>query len=162
MREHAQPAFFRLLAAAALACLGCSDATGSPQGGQYLLASDGGSSAATGDGGPSWQDLYTSYFGPTASTSCGGSACHGTGGAGSGFWTCGASATTCWEGITTFYVPKGGATDGTTTGLYMSLRKDGCTAAATSCNMPLTSAFVFSAADLARITAWIQAGAPYN
>ncbi|MDP9036138.1 MAG: hypothetical protein M3O50_15155 [Myxococcota bacterium] len=162
MGERKRASCFPLLATAALMMLGCGDATGVIQGGQSLTASDAQSTATSGDAGPSWNDLYTTYFGPTGSATCSGASCHQKGGAAEGFWACGSTASECWNGITVSVVPKGGATDATTTQLYTALRTPSCTAMAATCNMPLLNAFVFQAADLAKVVAWIQAGAPNN
>src|SRR5579872_3303391 len=78
---------------------GC-DATGNVQGGEALIADP---CAAT-QGGHTWTDLYTCYFGPTGKASCSGkSGCHGitnsSAAAISGF-VCGASKDDCWFGMT--------------------------------------------------------------
>jgi hypothetical protein len=109
-RSHLLPAL------AALALLGC-DATGGPQGGQPLLEDP---CAAT-DGGHTWSDLYTCYFGPSGKASCSAlSACHGNFPQGSGGtlngavtsgYVCGSTKQECWYGMTHAY-DAGEADDG--------------------------------------------------
>jgi hypothetical protein len=63
-------------------------------------------------------------------------------------------------------VPDGGATDAKTTELYTVLCKaDTALCKATmhlACIMPQSCGYSFTSADLTRIEAWIQAGAPNN
>jgi hypothetical protein len=150
------------------ALCGCSDATGTVQGGEALLVDP---CAGTGGAAPhTWSALYACYFGPTGKASCSAQGiCHGsatqTGSQISGF-VCGTSSQECWQGMTQGMC-SGGAVppcpivqsgqDPTRTGLYMNLRKSDGTG-----NMPLNSGFTFTADDMARISAWIQEGAQNN
>jgi hypothetical protein len=60
--------------------------------------------------------------------------------------------------MTSSIVPSGGTTAPASTLLYGALRKSGGALS----QMPLKSSYVFQANDLARISAWIQQGAPDN
>ena len=164
---------------------GCSDASGQLVGGALVYdaatvdsAGGGGGGGVIGpcpnDGGMTrWQDLYACYF-----HSCGtggGLGCHNSisdeGATFSGF-VCGTSAATCFTGLTTSsngsapIVAPGGAADATSTPLWAALNKAGVVSTGLDNNMPLqspaTPAYVFQAADLASIRAWIQGGAPNN
>jgi hypothetical protein len=121
-----------------------------------------GSTAFDAAEGTGWSDLYRDYFGPTAVSSCSGTAgqCHGVGGVGTSAWTCGATVASCYQGITNpadDIVTVGDTTDDPTTStLYVALRKQ-C-GGGTMPKAPAT--FVFSASDMKRITDWIGAGAP--
>ena len=174
----------KMLTLTAIGLLGCSDATGSLQGGDSIFsapvveagapddASGGGSIAPSfcQDGGTNtgsgWKDLYACYFGPNGSVGpqgCGaGASCHDVGGAGAFYFTCPPTAPDpmmCWMGMMT--VATGGTSDPTMTLLYSALRKPN--PGNTLNNMPLSPAnIVFQQADLDRITKWIQLGAPYN
>jgi hypothetical protein len=120
------------------------------------------SDAGTGD---TWTSLYADYFGPTGKASCAGTGvCHGdttqAGYLGSNY-DCGHTAADCYTGITSAaagIVTAGQpVSDPTTTGLYVVLRK--CSGGVGS--MPKAPADVaFTTGDMARIGAWIQAGAP--
>jgi hypothetical protein len=118
-----------------------------------------------GHGGDRWQDLYHCYFGPTGVANCSlNGSCHVAGAGSAGIWTCGTTSAQCYAGMLSnpaMLVPDGGAHDATQTLLYMSLRKsDG---SASFLPMPMTPADVtFDTQDLARIDAWIMAGAPNN
>jgi hypothetical protein len=175
-----------LLAATAMASLGCSDASGGIQGGDPLfsvavvdagaLDDDSGSIASAscqdaGNTGSRWQDLYACYFGPTGvgaggcgSPGSGGLTCHGVGGAGTAFFTCPpmSDPTPCWTGM--MNVASGGTSDPTMTTLYNGLRKpEAIDMMMTINNMPLVpTSVVFQPADLERIKAWIKGGALNN
>jgi hypothetical protein len=128
-----------------------------------------GSNACSGDAnedagsGTTWGDLYRDFFGPTGKASCAGNgACHGdtsqAGYNGSGY-QCPGTAAECYAGITATtpgLVTPGPVGDPTTTGLYLILRK--CSGGGLMPKAPAT--VEFTAADMARIAAWIQAGAP--
>jgi hypothetical protein len=96
-----------LLALAAACTSGC-DATGGEQGGQALAPDP---CDAT-DGGHTWTDLYTCYFGPVGKANCSAQAgCHvsptSPATAYSGF-VCGATKEDCWFGMThPIYVLQG-------------------------------------------------------
>jgi hypothetical protein len=120
--------------------------------------------------GTRWQDLYASYFGTTGQASCSQKpgACHGVasdlGVSTSGF-VCGMTSDECWQGIThsidghpALVVP--GTTDATGTPLWAALYKGAPSGGAASNNMPQSLSYMFSPTDLARIQAWIEAGAP--
>jgi hypothetical protein len=119
------------------------------------------SDAGTGD---TWASLYGDYFGPTGKASCAGTGvCHGdtsqAGYQGSGY-VCPPTAAQCYAGITAaaagLVTPGPPVSDPTTTGLYGVLRK-----CAGGGSMPKEPATVFfTAGDMARIDAWIAAGAP--
>jgi hypothetical protein len=153
----------------------CADATGEIQGGELL--SDGGSAAPVDVpdvGTVTWTDLYDSYFGPTAPSSCTAvtNGCHMSlgdlGAQGSGY-VCGATKDSCWTGMTSSAipasfspaVPMGGSTSPMATILYKSLHPIGVQ---TGGQMPLSAAdggdgYEFTPLDLARIAAWIDQGA---
>jgi hypothetical protein len=165
---------------------GCSDATGSVQGGQALTTC-GASGAGGGDS--TFTSLYGDFFGPCGRASCSGQAsCHGaasqSGSQISGF-VCGTTKDECWQGMTQgIAVAAGGffcpivcvgtcpqnptqtcPTDPTQQLLWTSIHK----AQASGLNhMPCgdptlcqaaKATYTFTADDLARIQAWIQAGA---
>lgn len=172
----------------ALACLaptalalasGCTDATGSVQGGQALTITSGDSAPPC---GTTWTALYGGYFGPTGVATCAPgnqSSCHGdatqSGAQTSGF-VCGTSKDTCYQGVTQGIPPDEGgffpaifppdAGDPTQTQLYTSIHKT--TSATGLNNMPCgdpptchagNASYTFTASDLACITAWAQHGA---
>jgi hypothetical protein len=131
------------------------------------VADDGGSVCTEDtDAGSSdtWTSLYQDYFGPTGKASCAGTGvCHGdtsqAGYQGSGY-VCPPTAAQCYAGITAtaagLVTPGPPVSDPTTAGLYGVLRK-----CAGGGSMPKEPATVFfTAGDMARIGAWIQAGAP--
>jgi hypothetical protein len=93
--------------------LGCN-ASGTTSGGSPT-ASD--ACDAT-NGGHTWTDLYTCYFGPGAKTSCvGQDFCHGgpqmLGALNSPFYVCGATRESCYEGFVKSFsgCPDGGVAD---------------------------------------------------
>jgi hypothetical protein len=130
--------------------MGCGDATPNVQGGDPLFAdscSPGGAHSGNG-----WGDLYACYFGPTGKASCGGQTqCHSTDagtGAGATYFVCGPSQEACWQGMSKVNPVL----------LHGALRhSDG-----TGGLMPKYSSVGFTPADLARIEAWLQQGAPNN
>jgi hypothetical protein len=167
MRTLAKP--IELTITAAL-LLGCGDAPTTVQGGDPLFdaspapVADSGaavpSACQTGgaNGGSTWADFYTCFFGPSGVANCSqGSTCHGPGGQGSGTWLCGATSSECWTGIQMVI----GSTSPMATQLYSGLRKpDGSGLN----NMPLQGVngkgpYVFTNDDLQRIRTWIQGGA---
>jgi len=109
------------------------------------------------NGGSRWQDLYACYFGPSGIANCAlNSGCHVENGGGSAYWVCGTTSESCWDGMSTAIVA--GVTDPADTALYSALRKPDGTG-----DMPVTpGTLVFTYGDLARIAAWIEAGAPNN
>jgi len=158
---------------------GCADATGEVQGGDPLFEADAGSTTADlpDVGMVTWTELYGSYFGPSAPSSCTAVAngCHMSigdlGVQGSGY-LCGATQDSCWMGITSSAIPSsfsapvptGGSAHPTTTILYKSLHPAGVQTAG---QMPLSAAdggtgYEFTPLDLARIAAWIEQGAANN
>jgi hypothetical protein len=178
--------FVSCLVPVALAAPACSMANGSVEGGDSLLQSavsdaDVDASSAT------WSALYSAYFGASGAASCSGvtadggtqGVCHNTStetGAQASSFVCGSSATTCWQGMTAAgsVVPSGGSSNASETILYSALRKQGggglmpCNAnimtlsdggTSVTCSGSAGSAYTFTADDLARISAWVQAGA---
>jgi hypothetical protein len=173
-----------LVLAASVAELGACDASGEVEGGEPF---DGGvTTTATTDAGgtttkasnscagpdagtgSTFTDLYRDYFGPSGGASCSGSVgnCHGettgVGALGSGGFVCGASQSDCYTGMHITTADLLSASDTATpanSGLVMALRKE--TPAGTN-NMPFDppSTCVFTDGDIARITAWVGAGAP--
>jgi len=161
----------------ALLAAGCSSASPDEQGGGARFDAAAPSVSSNDDGGDAcgspdfdaaegtgWSDLYRDYFGPTAPASCAGTVgqCHGEasglGAQASGF-VCAGGVTGCYQGITS---PSAGligeATNPTGSSLYATLRKT-CAGGI----MPKVPAdFYFGAADMARITDWLAAGAPDN
>jgi hypothetical protein len=110
-------------------------------------------------GGHRWQDLYACYFGPTGNVSCGSAAgCHSQssdqGSIASNF-VCNPTSDACWQSLTTSIVAPDAASDPTMARLYSVLCKsDGSGAMPQGCPTRLLTG------DLARVAAWIQAGAP--
>jgi hypothetical protein len=175
-----------LLTAAAVAVASCGDnasppwgseATGSIQGGQSLVAPTV-DCKKTGPNCSTWNYLYACYFGKTASNHGGGcsaqaGACHGaatdTGASASGF-ICGGSKQDCWQGMTKSAnqllptLVKAGASSPY---LYMVLYQDGTMAMPSANNMPTSSATLgapplmpgFTQAEMACIKGWVAAGA---
>jgi hypothetical protein len=154
---------------------GCAEATGSLVGGDSLPSMDAGeasdaaltyfSTAAqcppSGGNANTWQFLYGCYFGPTGVASCSFQAgnCHGgsaePGSLSSGGYVCGTDPTACWQSMTSALVSPGAAP--ATTTLYGALRKSDGTGFG---NMPAyPTTVVFQSRDMARISAWITAGA---
>jgi hypothetical protein len=134
-----------------------------------LAEADGGACSALdpdAGSGTAWSDLYRDYFGPTGEASCAGNGqCHGNttqaGYLGSGY-VCGPTAAECYTGITSTaagLVTVGDTTDDPTlTPLYTVLRK--CSGTGSMPKLPAD--LMFTSADMARIAAWIKAGAPNN
>jgi hypothetical protein len=173
---------FALSVALLFLSAGCNGATGSLQGGQPLLCPPS-------NGGSTWTDLYADYFGPCGKASCSGqSYCHtdtaSTGYLVSGF-VCGATQESCFEGMTvappadagggTFTPIASGGTDPGTTQLVLALHKSPtqpdfdnmpCGGTVPDAGLPpcppAQATASFSADDLARISAWLQQGAPNN
>ncbi len=173
----------------AVALLGCSDATGSVVGGDSLMSatgssSSGGDGGGSGDGGMSyvvtsaaclpgganagntWTDLYTCYFGPApaavASCSLTPGGCHGaTGDPGAGLisnnYVCSPTdATACYTAMTKALISPNTTFAPTT--LFSALRSVQNPGA-----MPLVPpTLTFQDGVLARISAWIAAGAANN
>jgi hypothetical protein len=176
--RRARLAFLLLFAALLSAswAAGCASAPSSEEGGDPRFDTspgetvEGDACAPTGDAGSGtgWSDLYRDYFGPTGVASCAGSPgqCHGdTQGLGyqSSQYLCANGVQGCYQGITSAQadlVTVGDTKDDPRLStLYGVLRKS-CPAGGT---MPLQpSTLVFSPADMARIAAWIGAGAPNN
>jgi hypothetical protein len=110
--------------------------------------------------GSTFTDLYTDFFGPTGRASCSASSiCHVPGGEGASVsgYMCSPDQGSCWTSMTSSIVPEGGSSSPDDTILYGALRKAPPTAG--SGPMPLDSTFEFCPGDLARIKAWIAAGA---
>ncbi len=182
-----RPLLALLPAAAVVLGAACTDATGAVQGGEPLQ--EAASLGEGGSGGTTWTSLYQDYFGPSGSAGCAASAqCHqsasGIGAQTSGF-VCGASKDECWQGMTQgIGLDAGGLfcpivclgtcaqtsqacpTDPTQQQLWSGLHKSG---GGGLNNMPCgnpticsasASTYTFTSDDLARIQAWIQAGAP--
>jgi hypothetical protein len=172
-------AFASLAPTALVLATGCTDATGSVQGGQALTF--------VSDAGPcnTWSALYAAYFGPTGQASCAPSSqssCHGDAsqlGAQTSGFVCGSTKDTCWQGMTQGIPPDAGGFfpailppdggDATQSQLYVSIHKS--SSASGLNNMPCgdqpichagTATYTFTDTDLACITAWAQGGAPNN
>jgi hypothetical protein len=182
--------------------VGCTAATGAVQGGDPLFdasllkqsftgpSSMGGADAGDGappattnvtsaacldggmNGGSSWTDLYTCYFGTTGPDSCAGSpgSCHMSGSdPGGAVWICGTTAASCYQGMTGYKLPTPtSGSDPTSALLYTVLCKADMTACSqpTDCLMPLgcpePPSVQLYPDDMARIAAWISMGAPEN
>jgi hypothetical protein len=156
-----------------LALAACVDATGQLHGGESRLEDatipvyDAGPVANPCDDagdrgdGSSFTDLYRDFFGPTGLASCSAhSICHvpnGLGAVRSNGYVCFPDQPTCWATMTNTIVPAGGTNMPETTTLYKALRKAPPTPV--SGPMPFQSTFAFCPNDLARIKAWIVAGA---
>jgi hypothetical protein len=119
--------------------------------------------------GSTYTELYQDYFGPAGGANCSGSvgACHGeasgAGAIGSGGFVCGASQSDCFAGMssgTADLLSSSATAHPENSGLEVALRKASGTG---TDNMPLTPvSCVFSDDDIARISAWIAAGAANN
>ena len=179
VRRARSPLLTRVAVIAALfslPLLGC-DANGEESGGEGVF--DGAAplsapveAAALGTG-TKFTDLYTDFFGPGAQSKCAGTgACHGAatqaGAQASGGYVCPDDATTkeqCRMTMIQFIIvdPTSRAS---TCGkpfsqsyMYSVLRKS---TPSGENNMPLSPAFVFDDAALARIDTWVEAGCPDN
>jgi hypothetical protein len=114
--------------------------------------------------GNGWKDLYACYFGPTGTSSCAGMGvmCHATADSyGAYQWVCGGSAATCRQGAIAGMLTSG--TDPTMALLYSQVCQvdsSGMMSGLMPLNCPTTSILVPS--DMARIKAWLAAGAPDN
>lgn len=185
-RRSSMRSLLLLSTATALAVAACTGATGGVQGGEPLAVDPCQVSLQQSGAGHRWQDLYACYFGPTGKASCASQGvCHGApdqAGAAYSSFVCGPSKDACWQGMISSLVPPQGATDGTKTILYFSLRKQNGTASAAMGNMPCSPVtmpaddggtkvtcslsaganYAFTADDLARIVAWVQEGAQDN
>ena len=185
-RSLALTAFLALVGAAVAPMVGC-DATGDIEGGDPFdggtqvttLEAGGGSeggsqssSCAAPDAGTgsTFTDLYRDYFGPNSTASCSGTAgaCHGdasgAGALGSGGFVCGTSQADCFTGMnvtTADLLSTSDTAHPENSGLEVALRK--ATAGGIN-NMPLDppNTCVFTDADIARISAWVAAGAQNN
>jgi|SRR5579863_414133 len=162
-----------LLSIGTLATVACIN--GEVTGGEALPVIATTECSATGPACFTWQYLYTCYFGPTGVAGCSaqGNNCHGTAasvGANSGYWVCGPTSDTCWQGMTTGMpalptLVRSGVTDPTQTVLYSAIHKSTGTVAAAANNMPLASidsqlpSYTFTPSDVACIAGWIKAGA---
>ena len=155
----------------------CAIADGTVSGGQDLFdasaptpppvegGADAGTDAVTagdsGAGADTWTALYHDYFGTTGVASCAGTGtCHGSAsqsGAQTSQYICPpGDQTGCYTGITNpmagLLTPGDGKAFSTTV-LYSILRKQ-----SGGGNMP-KSGYSFTAADIARISSWVAAGA---
>jgi hypothetical protein len=174
-------------AAAIVLGIACDSATGEVQGGECIFECDAGTSTAS-TWTSLYDDYFGPSVSSscTAQTSCHGTA--GESGALISGFVCGGSKQACWEGMTAGIAPDAGGflppivtpgvADPTKTVLYQSLHQASPSAdnafcakstTLTDCNMPCnnasgctvaSAAYAFSSADLARVAAWIQAGAP--
>jgi hypothetical protein len=155
-----------LIAPLALAFAACGNATDTVQGGQALIADP------CAGGGHRWQDLYACFFGPTGKASCGGQGvCHGAPGdqgAQLGAFQCGTSRD-CWVSSTAFLSPdptkilrsntNGDDPTPPNQPKMPCVYQAGGISRKTLCGKPNGIAYTFTPDDLARIAAWIQAGA---
>jgi hypothetical protein len=164
------------LATALVFAAGCTDATGSVQGGDPITTQ-----GETSEGGTTWTSLYTDYFSPSGKASCTGPDCHALAsdfGSGYSTFVCGVSKDSCWQGLVLGQMTDAGALppilpadagDITQTTFWYSLHKEAGSpvfnnmpcGAPTSCpaNMSL---YTFNAADLQRIQQWYEQGALNN
>ena len=153
----------------ALIATACSDAGGTPSGGEPAWdgaagaspdASSAESTCPSGSGGCTWTALYRDYFGPSGIASCSGSGtCHGAANQlGASYFLCPTNDQTgCYHGMTSTQsalLPPGKSWSQTP--LYTALRKAG--GGGLMPKQPTT--VVFSDRDLARIGAWYAAGTP--
>jgi hypothetical protein len=159
-----------VVALAAVACI-----SGEVTGGEALpVIASMTDCSATGDACFTWKYMYGCYFGPTGAAGCSAqSTCHGSPtslGAVTGYWVCGATSDSCWQGMTTGMpglptLVRSGVTDATKTVLYSALHKSTGTVASAANNMPLANidsqlpSYTFTPSDLACISGWIAAGA---
>jgi hypothetical protein len=181
-----------LLALAPIALLaalatGCSEATGSLKGGELLVVDPESNAACAADAGATWPNLYACYFGPNGQATCAGqNACHGSfddPGGSLGF-VCGDTPDSCYKGFTTYpwrqrtndagdlvVVTGDAGAVASAKAVELNLRGPGL-AGQMPCDLTLAGgiptcdtqgrAYGFSSADIARINAWIDAGAPPN
>jgi hypothetical protein len=152
---------------------GCSDATGSLRGGTLLLVDQPNPSCAI-DAGSTWTALYACYFGTSGVANCSTlTQCHSTAqapGGAEGF-VCGSTQDACYQGFTHYLATVGidaGPAENASA-VVMALRTAGsggtmpCASVVNGlCNSSASNAYSFTADDVARINAWIDAGAPNN
>ena len=170
-----------LAALAVTAGIACTNATGTVEGGELLLADP-----CAGSGAATWTYLYTCYFGPAGKASCTSlSSCHGSaaeaGSLDSGF-VCGGNKESCWMSMTQpteadIFEPvvclsptcSQGVTNPTQTTLWTALHQAGPPIGLD--NMPCgdspacpssAATYTFTTDDLALISSWIQQGAQDN
>jgi hypothetical protein len=185
-----RPAFSQLAALALVAvaaAAACTNATGQVEGGELLVADPCGPDAP-----PTWTTLYTCYFGPSGTASCGSlAACHQNAaglGAMTGGFVCGSSKESCFQGMTQGIAPAAGGvfcpivclgtcpqngeacpSDPTKQLLLGDIHKAG---GGGLDNMPCggnlivcpsgSATYTFTSDDITRITTWIQQGAQDN
>lgn len=112
-------------------------------------------------GGSTWPELYRDYFGPSGAASCAGSGvCHGASdqpGAKASGYVCAGSADDCYAGMVKghLFIPGDTSKAPDAVVLHVVLRKSDGTGF-----MPKSPAKVFGTGDMARIDAWLAAGAP--
>jgi hypothetical protein len=165
----------------------CGDATGLLVGGDPLTTmtpSEAGT-APTGEGGiatnqtnpdcipggngahpgNTWSDLYACYFGPSGTDSCAGTgnSCHGNPAAmGGSFWNCGMTSDSCYQGMTGYpaLMIMSSQSSPTMAHLYnVVCSVTGQGYMPLGCSVPSET---LESGDLARIAAWIGAGASEN
>jgi hypothetical protein len=142
--------------------------SGPPDSGSDALPDDGGLLNASPDcqpsgahGGHRWQDLYNCYFGPTGNVSCGSvTGCHHLSGDPSAIashFVCNPTSDACWQSLTTSSALSSAPSDPTMALFYIVLCKSNGSGV-----MPQGCPLRLLTGDLARITAWMQEGAPNN
>ena len=151
----------RAFAIVLLPCVACATATGEVTRGEARF--DAGTEAFVDADPKSWTGLYRDFFGPNGKASCAATnSCHGSAGQ-PGFET---SLFVCNEKAACLESLKGESrllrdTDKATpekSNFYLTLRRREGDAVVGI--MPKSPEYVFSADDLARISAWIAKGAP--
>jgi len=112
--------------------------------------------APTTDGGaPTWTALYADFFGPAGQGNCSLKVgCHADNTGGGAIWMCGPTQATCWQGM------QGNVDlcDPSASKVLFMLRKASDPGAIGKMPQEPTTV-TFSDTDLARIRAWIAAGA---
>lgn len=106
-------------------------------------------------GKSTWSDLYANFFGPTGAGNCSlKSGCHADSVGGGAIWICGPTKATCWQGMQA----NVDVCDPSASKVLFMLRKATDPSAVGKMPQEPTSV-TFSDADLARVRAWIAAGA---
>jgi hypothetical protein len=148
------------------AATGCATATGEITGGEARFDASEPLSTLEIDGGPlstghSWAELYGDYFGNPRASCAGNGSCHGDAnqpGSQDSNYVCPPNdKDACYTSMTSIAAALVTTSDPASSPLTASVLRH---ADGSAGNMPKSPAYGFTATDLARIQAWIAAGAP--